>query len=72
MTAGDGTNSSGDAIAAAPAPAVPAAPQLTQRQIVTVIGGLMVGLLLAALDGTIVATALPTIAGKLGGLEHIA
>jgi EmrB/QacA subfamily drug resistance transporter len=32
----------------------------------------MIGLLLAALDGTIVATALPTIAGKLGGLEHIA
>jgi EmrB/QacA subfamily drug resistance transporter len=51
---------------------VPVTPQLTQRQIVTVIGGLMVGLLLAALDGTIVATALPTIAGKLGGLEHIA
>src|SRR4051794_20302875 len=28
-------------------------------------------MLLAALDGTIVATALPTIVGELGGLEHI-
>lgn len=33
--------------------------------------GLMLGLLLAALDGTIVSTALPTIVGDLGGLEHI-
>jgi EmrB/QacA subfamily drug resistance transporter len=45
---------------------------LTRRQVLTVLGGLMVGLLLSALDSTIVATALPTIAGKLGGLEHIA
>ena len=30
----------------------------------------MTGLLLAALDQTIVATALPTIVGELGGLEH--
>ena len=41
---------------------------LTHRQLMIVFGGLMTGLLLAALDGTIVATALPTIAGKLGGL----
>jgi EmrB/QacA subfamily drug resistance transporter len=31
---------------------------------------LMTGMLLAALDQTIVGTALPTIVGKLGGLEH--
>ncbi len=31
----------------------------------------MLGLLLAALDQTIVATALPTIAGDLGGLNHL-
>jgi EmrB/QacA subfamily drug resistance transporter len=31
----------------------------------------MLVLLMAALDSTIVATALPTIAGELGGLEHI-
>jgi EmrB/QacA subfamily drug resistance transporter len=32
--------------------------------------GLMVGMLLAALDQTIVSTALPTIVGDLGGLNH--
>ncbi len=31
----------------------------------------MVGMLLAALDQTIVSTALPTIVGELGGLEHL-
>src|SRR6201989_3360209 len=33
--------------------------------------GLVLVMLLAALDGTIVATALPTIVGDLGGLQHI-
>jgi hypothetical protein len=33
--------------------------------------GLMLVLLVAALDNTIVATALPTIVDDLGGLEHI-
>src|SRR5215467_13246612 len=32
--------------------------------------GLMTGMLLAALDQTIVGTALPTIVGKLGGINH--
>jgi EmrB/QacA subfamily drug resistance transporter len=36
-----------------------------------VFGGLMLVLFLAALDQTIVATALPTIVGDLGGLNHI-
>src|SRR3954471_5847548 len=36
-----------------------------------VFGGLMLVLLLAALDQTIVATALPTIVGDFGGLKHI-
>lgn len=36
-----------------------------------VIGGLMLVMLLAALDQTIVSTALPTIVGELGGLNHI-
>ena len=34
-------------------------------------GALMLVTLLASLDGTIVATALPTIVGDLGGLEHL-
>ncbi|UUU37240.1 MFS transporter [Streptomyces sp. CA-210063] len=35
------------------------------------IGALLTGMLLAALDQTIVATALPTIVSDLGGLEHL-
>jgi EmrB/QacA subfamily drug resistance transporter len=46
-------------------------PQLSQRRILLVIGGLLLGMLLAALDQTIVATALPTIAGDLHGLSHL-
>src|SRR6185369_16132502 len=36
-----------------------------------VMSGLMLVMLLASLDQTIVSTALPTIVGDLGGLEHI-
>src|SRR5882757_8162976 len=36
-----------------------------------VIGGLLLVMLLASLDQTIVSTALPTIVGDLGGLNHI-
>ncbi len=41
------------------------------RALATVFGALMLGMLLAALDQTIVSTALPTIVGDLGGLEHL-
>ncbi len=44
---------------------------LTHRQILVIFSGLMLGMLLAALDQTIVATALPTIVGDLGGLDHL-
>ncbi len=37
-----------------------------------IFAGLMLVLLLAALDQTIVATALPTIVGDFGGLSHLA
>jgi len=47
-------------------------PALPRRQVLIVFSGLMLGLLLAAIDQTIVATALPTIVGDLGGLDHIA
>jgi len=46
-------------------------PQLTHRQIMNILGGLMTGMLLASLDQTIVSTALPTIVGQLGGLNHL-
>src|SRR4029078_12951270 len=42
-----------------------------RRRILVVVSGLMLVLLLASLDQTIVSTALPTIVAELGGLEHL-
>src|ERR1700757_79624 len=55
------------AAAAAPAPARVRG----EQSILIVFTGLMLVMLMAALDQTIVATALPTIVGDLGGLNHI-
>src|SRR5947209_10068153 len=44
---------------------------LTGRALTTVFVALMLGMFLAALDQTIVSTALPTIVGDLGGLNHL-
>src|SRR5690606_20188479 len=44
----------------------------THRQVLIIFSALMLGMVLAALDQTIVATALPTIVGDLGGLDHLA
>jgi EmrB/QacA subfamily drug resistance transporter len=41
------------------------------RRVLLIFSGLMLGMLLAALDQTIVSTALPTIVGDLGGLNHL-
>jgi EmrB/QacA subfamily drug resistance transporter len=49
-----------------------ALPNLGRRRILLIIGALMLGMLLAALDQTIVSTALPTIVGDLKGGSHIA
>ncbi|HLH58778.1 MAG TPA: MDR family MFS transporter [Streptosporangiaceae bacterium] len=49
-----------------------ALPGLGRRRILLIIGALMLGMLLAALDQTIVSTALPTIVGDLHGGAHIA
>ncbi|HEY3683569.1 MAG TPA: DHA2 family efflux MFS transporter permease subunit [Streptosporangiaceae bacterium] len=46
-------------------------PALSKRQIMWVFAGLMLTMLLAALDQTIVNTALPTIAGELHGLDEL-
>ena len=51
--------------------AAPPAP-LARRQLVAVFSGLLLAMLLAALDSTIVATALPTIVGELGGVDRLA
>jgi len=49
-----------------------ALPGLSRRAVLLIIGALMLGMLLAALDQTIVSTALPTIVGDLKGGSHIA
>ena len=41
------------------------------RSVLIIIGALMLGMMLSSLDQTIVATALPTIAGDLHGLNHL-
>jgi EmrB/QacA subfamily drug resistance transporter len=43
----------------------------SRRSVLIVISALMLTMLLAALDQTIVSTALPTIVGDLGGLNHL-
>ncbi|GAA3281441.1 MDR family MFS transporter [Nesterenkonia halobia] len=43
---------------------------LTQRRIWIIFSALVSGMLLASLDQTIVSTAMPTIVGELGGVEH--
>ena len=45
--------------------------RISHERVLVVFGGLLLVMLLAALDSTIVATALPTIVGELGGLEHL-
>src|SRR5437764_2311798 len=58
---------------AQPAVAAPATgpPELGHRRVLVIIGALLLGMLLAALDQTIVSTALPTIVGDLHGLSHL-
>jgi EmrB/QacA subfamily drug resistance transporter len=44
---------------------------LPKRQVMIIFSGLVLGMMLAAVDQTIVATALPTIVGDLGGLDQL-
>ncbi|MFH9610506.1 DHA2 family efflux MFS transporter permease subunit [Streptomyces sp. NPDC017448] len=53
-----------------PPPAAPGQGQ-SRRGVLVAIGALLLGMLLAALDQTIVSTALPTIVSELGGLDHL-
>ncbi|MFF4320172.1 DHA2 family efflux MFS transporter permease subunit [Streptomyces sp. NPDC001568] len=41
------------------------------REVLVSIGALLLGLLISALDQTIVSTALPTIVSELGGMDHL-
>jgi EmrB/QacA subfamily drug resistance transporter len=51
--------------------AEPGAAPLTRGRVLVAFSGLLLAMLLASLDQTIVATALPTIVGELGGLERL-
>ncbi|MEV4422280.1 MDR family MFS transporter [Patulibacter sp. NPDC049589] len=51
--------------------AAPASPTTAAPRVRVVMAGLLLVMLLASLDQTIVSTALPTIVGELGGLEHL-
>ncbi|MFD4634967.1 MDR family MFS transporter [Streptomyces sp. NPDC058284] len=51
-------------------PAPPAPPKTPDPPSPLALLGLLLGIILATLDGTIVGTALPTIVGDLGGLDH--
>ncbi|MBA3414982.1 MAG: MFS transporter [Chloroflexia bacterium] len=57
--------------AAAPALQEPQPQYLPHQQILVVLGGLMAGMFLAALDQSIVGTALPRIVSDLGGLDQL-
>ncbi|HEY9395902.1 MAG TPA: MFS transporter, partial [Nocardioides sp.] len=48
-----------------------AEPQLSRRRINLIFGTVLLGMLLAALDQTIVSTALPTIVADVGGAGHL-
>ncbi len=52
-------------------PARPPAAPIHHRPLWLVFTGLILAMLMAVLDQTIVATALPTIVGELGGLNHL-
>jgi EmrB/QacA subfamily drug resistance transporter len=54
-----------------PTAADPTARVLSHRQVLVIFTGLVLGMLLAAIDQTIVATALPTIVGDLGGINQL-
>lgn len=53
------------------APSQPQTQPQPHAKILLIFGALMLGMLLASLDQTIVATALPTIVGDLGGLDQL-
>jgi EmrB/QacA subfamily drug resistance transporter len=59
------------AASATSGPPATAPVELGRRQVLVIMTGLLLGMLLAALDQTIVATALPTIAGDLHDLSRL-
>jgi EmrB/QacA subfamily drug resistance transporter len=69
MTHSTRTTAAGRRDARAAAAAPDASGVFTHRQILTILGGLMLGMFLAALDQTVVSTAIRTIADDLNGYD---
>lgn len=61
----------GDGNAATLSPQNATSQEQVAGNVLVSIGALLLGMLLAALDQTIVSTALPTIVSDLGGLDHL-
>src|SRR5258708_24196066 len=59
------------ATTAGPSPAQDAPSYLSHRQILVILGGLMAGMFLAALDQSIVGTALPQIVSEFNSLDKL-
>ncbi len=59
------------AAASTDGPTAPGSGYLSHKQILVVMGGLMAGMFLAALDQSIVGVALPKITSELGGLDKL-
>ncbi len=45
---------------------------VSQRRLVLIVAGVMLGMLLSAIDQTVVGTAMPLVIAELNGLEHYA
>src|SRR6185503_3005748 len=59
-------------VSLAPSAAVEAVEPVNIRVVIPVVASVMLGILLAALDQTIVGTAMPKVVADLGGLSHYA
>src|SRR5436190_20925534 len=44
--------------------------EMSQRRRMTVVAGVMTGMAIAALEATVVGTAMPTVIASLGGINH--
>ena len=66
----DKETNAGDAQAVEKTAPTPAS-ELPQRSVIAVFAGLLVAMIVGSLDQTIVSTALPTIVGDLGGVNHM-
>jgi EmrB/QacA subfamily drug resistance transporter len=65
------TQTGSEIVVSAPEPQ-PLSETVSRGRLIAILIGVMLGMLLAALDQTIVGTALPRIVASLGGLEHYA